>query len=97
MFIVLALAQAFVPNVVWLVVVRFLLGIPLGTDISTGYTYIMESMAKGEREVMGNRWQFMFAIGRGADARGHRHLPAHRHESRVALAGDARPRRAAGR
>jgi hypothetical protein len=23
----------------------------------------MESMAKGEREVMGNRWQFMFAIG----------------------------------
>ena len=63
MFIVLALAQAFVPNVTWLVVIRFLLGIPLGSDISTGYTYIMESMAKGEREVMGNRWQFMFAVG----------------------------------
>jgi MFS family permease len=63
MFIVLALAQAFVPGVGWLIVVRFLLGIPLGSDISTGYTYIMESMAKGEREVMGNRWQFMFAIG----------------------------------
>ncbi|WFU38026.1 MFS transporter [Bradyrhizobium sp. CB82] len=63
MFIVLALAQAFVPGVGWLVVIRFLLGIPLGSDISTGYTYIMESMAKGEREVMGNRWQFMFAIG----------------------------------
>src|SRR5690349_23836199 len=63
MFIVLALAQAFVPNVTWLIVIRFLLGIPLGSDISTGYTYIMESMAKGDREVMGNRWQFMFAVG----------------------------------
>ncbi|MBR0758152.1 MFS transporter [Bradyrhizobium jicamae] len=63
MFIILALAQAFVPSVGWLVVIRFLLGIPLGSDISTGYTYIMESMAKGEREVMGNRWQFMFAVG----------------------------------
>src|ERR1700680_5350842 len=63
LFIVLALAQAFVPNITWLIVIRFLLGVPLGSDISTGYTYIMESMAKGEREVMGNRWQFMFAIG----------------------------------
>ncbi len=63
LFIVLALVQAFVPSVGWLIVIRFLLGVPLGSDISTGYTYIMESMAKGEREVMGNRWQFMFAIG----------------------------------
>ena len=63
LFIVLALTQAFVPSVGWLIVVRFLLGVPLGSDISTGYTYIMESMAKGEREVMGNRWQFMFAVG----------------------------------
>ncbi len=63
MFIVFALAQAFVPSVGWLVIVRFILGIPLGSDISNGYTYIMESMPKGEREVMGNRWQFMFAIG----------------------------------
>jgi Sugar (and other) transporter len=44
-------------------VVRFILGVPLGSDISNGYTYIMESMPKGEREVMGNRWQFMFAVG----------------------------------
>src|SRR3954451_23094840 len=63
MFVVLALVQAFVPNMTWLIIVRFLLGVPLGSDISTGYTYIMESMAKGEREVMGNRWQFMFAVG----------------------------------
>jgi MFS family permease len=63
MFIIFAVAQAFVPTVGWLVVVRFILGIPLGSDISNGYTYIMESMPKGEREVMGNRWQFMFAIG----------------------------------
>lgn len=63
LFIVLALAQAFVTSVEMLVVVRLLLGIPLGSDISNGYTYIMESMAKGHREVMGNRWQFMFAVG----------------------------------
>jgi MFS family permease len=63
MFIVLAIAQAFAPNMVWLVVIRLILGIPLGSDISNGYTYIMESMPKGEREVMGNRWQFMFALG----------------------------------
>src|SRR6476646_7701415 len=55
MFIVVALLQAFVTSVGWLVVVRFVLGIPLGSDISTGYTYIMESMPKGTREVMGNR------------------------------------------
>jgi len=63
MFVVFALVQAFVPNVEWLVAVRFILGIPLGSDISSGYTYIMESMPRGEREVMGNRWQFMFALG----------------------------------
>jgi MFS family permease len=63
MFIIFALLQAFTPSVGWLVVIRLILGIPLGSDISNGYTYIMESMAKGEREVMGNRWQFMFAVG----------------------------------
>ncbi len=63
LFIVLAVAQAFVTSVGWLVVVRLFLGVPLGSDISNGYTYIMESMPKGVREVMGNRWQFMFAVG----------------------------------
>src|SRR4029079_15479531 len=54
-FVIFALAQAFVPNIAWLVVVRLILGVPLGSDISSGYTYIMESMPRGEREVMGNR------------------------------------------
>jgi MFS family permease len=63
LFIVLALAQAFVTSVVALAVIRLFLGVPLGSDIATGYTYIMESMPKGQREVMGNRWQFMFAVG----------------------------------
>ena len=63
LFIVLALAQAFVTSVAALAVIRLLLGVPLGSDIATGYTYIMELMPKGKREVMGNRWQFMFAIG----------------------------------
>ncbi len=63
MFVIFALAQAFAPNMWSLVIIRFILGIPLGSDISTGYTYIMESMPAGDREVMGNRWQFMFALG----------------------------------
>jgi len=63
LFIVLALAQAFVSSVVTLAVIRLFLGVPLGSDIATGYTYIMEMMPKGQREVMGNRWQFMFAVG----------------------------------
>jgi MFS family permease len=63
MFVLFALAQAFVPNMVWLVIVRLILGIPLGSDISNGYAYIMEYLPAGKREVMGNRWQFMFAIG----------------------------------
>ncbi len=63
MFIVLALAQACVTSVLELVLVRLLLGLPLGSDISTGYTYIMEFLPKGRREVVGNRWQFMFGMG----------------------------------
>lgn len=63
MFIIFGIAQAFAPNVAVLVVIRFILGIPLGADIANGYTYIMEYVQKGKREVMGNRWQFMFAVG----------------------------------
>ncbi len=63
LFIVLAVAQAFATSVVMLVIIRFVLGIPLGSDITTGYAYIMESLSKGDREVMGNRWQFVFAAG----------------------------------
>ena len=63
MFVILAFAQAFVPNLASLIIIRIVLGIPLGSDISSGYTYIMESLPRGEREVMGNRWQFMFAVG----------------------------------
>ncbi len=46
-----------------LALIRFLLGIPLGADVTTGFTYIMEYLPKGRREVMGNRWQVMFAAG----------------------------------
>ncbi len=63
LFIILAIAQAFVRDVWDLIILRFLLGIPLGSDISNGYAYIMESMSKGKREQMGSRWQFMFGLG----------------------------------
>jgi MFS family permease len=63
LFVVLATAQAFAHNMWELVIIRFFLGVPLGSDIASGYTYIMESMPKGKREVMGNRWQGMFGLG----------------------------------
>ncbi len=63
LFIIVGLAQAFATSMAALVAMRFILGVPLGSDISNGYTYIMESMPSGQREVMGNRWQFMFAVG----------------------------------
>ena len=63
LFVVLAVAQSFAPNMETLAVIRLLLGIPLGADIVVGYTYIMESMPAGKREAMGNRWQAMFGFG----------------------------------
>jgi MFS family permease len=63
LFIVLAIAQAFSQNIWDLIIIRFLIGLPLGSDIANGYAYIMESMSKGKREVMGSRWQFMFGLG----------------------------------
>ena len=63
LFIVLALAQAFVRDIWDLIILRLLIGVPLGSDISNGYAYIMESMSKGKREEMGSRWQFMFGLG----------------------------------
>lgn len=68
MFVVFGLAQGFAPNMLTLAILRLFLGIPLGTDIANGYTYIMESLPRGRREVMGNRWQFMFAVGSVAAA-----------------------------
>jgi MFS family permease len=63
LFIVLAVAQGFSQNIWDLIIIRFLIGIPLGSDIANGYAYIMESMSKGARERMGTRWQFMFGLG----------------------------------
>jgi MFS family permease len=63
LFIILAIAQAFSQSIWDLILIRFLLGIPLGSDIANGYAYIMESMSKGTRERMGSRWQFMFGLG----------------------------------
>ena len=63
LFIILAIAQAFSQGIWDLIFMRFLIGIPLGSDISNGYTYIMESMSKKSRELMGSRWQGMFGLG----------------------------------
>lgn len=68
LFIVLAVAQAFAFDATSLIILRVLIGIPLGSDISNGYAYIMESMPAGSRERMGSLWQFMFAVGEVACA-----------------------------
>lgn len=63
MFVVFGFAQAFAPNVLTLAIIRIFLGLPLGADIANGFTYVMEYVQSGKREVMGNRWQFIFAAG----------------------------------
>ncbi len=62
-FIVLALAQAFVTSIGMLIVIRLFLGIPLGSEPATSFGYIMEAMPHDQRELMGTRWQFVFAMG----------------------------------
>jgi MFS family permease len=62
-FIVLALAQSLAPGMVFLIAVRFLLGIPIGSEPAIGFSYIMEAMKKNKRELLGSRWQFIFAMG----------------------------------
>jgi MFS family permease len=63
LFVVLAVLQGFVDSMWELALIRFLLGFPLGSDISSGYAYIMETMPKKRREIMGARWQGMFGLG----------------------------------
>jgi MFS family permease len=63
LFVVLAVAQGFVTSMWQLALLRFLLGFPLGSDVASGYAYIMESMPRKKREVMGSRWQGMFGLG----------------------------------
>ena len=62
-FVVLAITQAFATSMWELALIRFFLGFPLGSDVSSGYAYIMETMPKQKREVMGSRWQGMFGLG----------------------------------
>lgn len=63
LFAIFALLQGLAPDMYWLAIIRCLAGIPVGADVANGFTYIMEVMPKGKREVMANRWQFMFALG----------------------------------
>ncbi len=63
LFAIFALMQGLAPNIYWLAIIRCFAGIPVGADVANGFTYLMEVMPKGRREVMANRWQFMFALG----------------------------------
>ncbi len=63
MFATCAILQGFAPDMMWLAVIRCFAGIPVGADVANGFTYMMEILPKGKREIMANRWQFMFACG----------------------------------
>lgn len=63
LFAIFAVLQGFAPDMYWLAIIRCLAGIPVGADVANGFTYLMEVMPKAKREVMANRWQFMFALG----------------------------------
>lgn len=68
MFIVLALAQAGAWDIWSLIGIRFLLGLPLGSEPAVGFGYIMDAMSKTKREIMGTRWQFVFGLGNAGSA-----------------------------
>ena len=63
MFAVCAVLQALSPNMWVLAIIRCFAGLPVGADVANGFTYMMEILPKGKREIMGNRWQFMFSLG----------------------------------
>lgn len=63
MFAICAVAQGCAPSMEVLALIRCIAGIPVGADVANGFTYMMEIMPKGKREVMANRWQFMFSLG----------------------------------
>ncbi|MCI1984766.1 MAG: sugar porter family MFS transporter [Bifidobacteriaceae bacterium] len=63
MFAICAVAQAFAPSMLVLAIIRCVAGFPVGADVANGFTYMMEILPKGKREIMGNRWQFMFSLG----------------------------------
>jgi len=67
-FIVLALAQAASWSIWSLIVIRFFLGLPLGSEPAVGFGYIMDAMSTTKRELMGTRWQFVFGLGNAASA-----------------------------
>ena len=60
---VLAALQAVAPNMAWLTVIRIGLGVPLGIDIPIAFTYIMELVPAGRREILGNSYQLAYAGG----------------------------------
>ncbi len=68
MFIILAVAQAGSWDIWSLIVIRFFLGLPLGSEPAVGFGYIMDAMSKTKRELMGTRWQFVFGLGNAAAA-----------------------------
>ena len=54
LFAVSSVMSALSPNVLYLSIFRFLAGIPAGSDIANVYSYIMESVEPGKREVTGS-------------------------------------------
>ena len=60
---VLAALQAIAPNMILLTSIRIALGVPLGIDIPIAFTYIMELVPAGRREIMGNAYQLAYAGG----------------------------------
>lgn len=63
LFAIFAILQGFAPDMFSLAIIRCFAGIPVGADVANGFTYLMEIMPKAKREVMANRWQFMFSLG----------------------------------
>jgi len=62
LFILSALLTALAANVTIFIVVRFIAGIPVGSDLANGYAYLMESLPPGRREITGTKNTLMASL-----------------------------------
>lgn len=62
LFIVSALGTAFSPNILIFVLMRFITGFPVGSDLANGYSYLMEGLPPRVRETTGTKNTLMASL-----------------------------------
>ncbi len=61
-FILSAAGSVLAPNLYTFIILRFLTGIPVGSDLANGYSYLMDGLPPGSREVTGAKNTLMASL-----------------------------------